>query len=170
MTHSLDDLLVRVAEKTFEKLAFMFAVSEDEAADSAPGATAAGVSFEGAFQGQLIISITDEMLPALAMNMLGLEEQASPTLTQQHDALKELANVVCGNLLPEIAGPQVEFRVGAPELNEKDFPVEPASGQKQAAEVCLILDSGQVKLALFLDNDALAKDAVLLAERSQEAR
>ena len=168
MTHSLHDLLLRVAEETFERLAFMFAVPEEEAPESALGSTAAAVAFEGAFQGRLAVSITDEMLPALAMNMLGLEEEVSPTLTQQHDALKELANVVCGNLLPEIAGPKLEFRVAAPELNENDFPGEPASGQKQATEVRLILDSGQVKLVLFLDNDALAADVLPLAERSQQ--
>ncbi len=145
----------------------MFAVPEEDAIDSAPGSTAATVSFDGAFQGQFAIAIADQMLPALATNMLGLEEEVSSTLSQQHDALKELANVVCGNLLPEIAGPQAEFRVGAPELKEKDFAVGPASGQQQAAEARLIMDGGEVKLTLFLDNGAVINSDALFSDSSQ---
>ena len=167
MTHSLDNFLVLVAEKTFERLAFMFAVPEEEAPDSVPGFTAATVAFDGPFQGQLVIAIADQMLPVLATNMLGVEEESSPVLTQQYDALKELANVVCGNLLPEIAGPQAEFHVGAPELNEKYFAGGPASGQTQAAEARLIMDGGEVKLALFLDNDAVVNNAALFTNSSQ---
>ena len=170
MSHSLDKLLLRVAEGIFEGLAFMLTMLEDEATDLPSGAAVAAVDFEGPFQGRLLISLADQMLPELATNMLGLEEQASPTLLQQHDALKELANVVCGNLLPEIAGSEAEFNVSAPFLASNDFPGLPPSDQRLAAKARLILDSGEVNLALFLQNNALTEKLALFTGSSQSSQ
>ena len=152
MSAALNKLLMRVAEDVFEGIAFMIPLPEDEVRDFGVEATAASVSFEGPFQGRLVISLADQMLPALATNMLELEGETSPTVTQQHDALKELTNVVCGRLLPAISGSEAQFHVAAPELSENDFPGKPAPGQKQVAEAQIILDSGEVNLALFADD------------------
>jgi CheY-specific phosphatase CheX len=59
--------------------------------------------------------------------MLGAEsEEISPD--QQKDALKEATNVVCGNFLPEIAGPEAVFHIDAPVLHPGDYTVECGEG------------------------------------------
>jgi len=152
MSDALDKLLVRVAEEVFEGVAFMIRLPEDEAPEVGTEIRVASVSFEGAFQGRLVSSVCDQMLSTLATNMLGLEDGPDPTPAEENDALKELTNVACGHLLSAIAGPQADFRVGAPELSGSDFPGRPAPGQNQVAQARIILDSGQAKLALFADD------------------
>ena len=128
MSAALDKLLMRVAQDVFEEVASMVPLPGGEARDFGVEGTAASVSFEGHFQGRLVISVCGQMFSALATNMLGLEGELGPTLTQKDDALKELSNVVCGRLLPAISGSQAEFHVAALALSESDFPGKPANG------------------------------------------
>ena len=110
----LNEPLRQVAEETFESLAFMFAMPGDDEFGPDPDAplAVARVSFHGPFAGELHLGVSRDMLPDLAANMLGMDEQATaPTPEQQADALRELLNVVCGNLLPAIAGAEAVFNV-----------------------------------------------------------
>ena len=167
MSYPLDELLAGVAEEIFEELAFMLIMFEDEAVGIEGEARTASVAFAGAFQGRLVVSVSEQMLGELARNMLGLDEQADPSLDRQQDALKELANVICGNLLPGIAGSEAEFDVGSPSLEVSEFPGEVPSGQQQVAQAQLLFDSGEAKLVLFLDNAAVSNNAVLSSGSSQ---
>jgi len=115
MNKKLDETLGRVAEEVFESLAFVLPAFEEEgdpaerygggySEESAPpeaaDRTAASISFAGPFEGTLALSASNELLPAIAANMLGLDFGQVPSQEIQRDALKELLNVTCGNLLP----------------------------------------------------------------------
>lgn len=150
-----------VIEETLASLAFMFPVDSD-----APGAPEAGamrratVEFSGAFGGRLLVAVSPEMLEPLAANMLGLEDGARPSPEQQQDALRELLNVICGNLLPKIASPREVFDVHEPRhLAERDD-TPPAIGLRDAGTVAVDLDSGRIQLTLW------AEDAVTAAAPS----
>ena len=79
------------------------------------------------------------MLPGLAANMLGVDE--APGSAEQADALGELANVLCGNLLPAIAGEQHVFILEAPGPGrDEGSPV---------ATTSLTFDSGAVRASLY---------------------
>ena len=158
MNNKLDEILRRVAEKTLESLAFMLPMSEEYQPDEAQtpteddSAMVASVCFSGPFGGTLFVAFPGCMLPELAENMLGLDfEAAAPTTDQQQDALKELANVICGNLLPEIAGTEAEFDVGAPQLLTQGTIPGSYRQRPPAAGAQLCLDSGSAILALFTD-------------------
>jgi len=94
------------------------------------------------------------MLPILAANMLGLEKEDAATLDHQYDALKELANVLCGNLLPAIAGPEPEFDVQPPVILRDEADSGIPEGRPPAATAHLTLDAGASKLELFLEDPA----------------
>jgi len=64
------------------------------------------------------------------------------------DALKEAANVLCGNLLPEFAGPREVFRLDAPAL----LAPGPSAGATVAAE--LGVEGGRCEVELFADDPA----------------
>jgi CheY-specific phosphatase CheX len=82
----------------------------------------------------------------LAANMLG--QANAPPEEQQHDALGEVANVVCGNLLPRIAGAKEVFQLGPPQLVEwNDAPGDDAGSL--AAEVQVGVEAGRIDLLLF---------------------
>ncbi|NLF29817.1 MAG: chemotaxis protein CheX [Planctomycetes bacterium] len=148
---SLDDLVRRVAEDTFEALAFMLPMTCDgDAAIDAPAVTAS-VRFAGPFAGTLLLTVEQAMLAELAGNMLGAMDPQDLTDEQQADGLKELLNVICGNLLPELAGQEAVFDVLAPELREgASLP----GGAAPLASVRLDLDAGRASLALYAPADA----------------
>ncbi len=152
MDEQFEKTLSNIAIETFEKLAFLFAFPADEADTGQPDSmVTAGVSFAGSFSGTLIIKVSAEALPELAANMLGVDEDEETTLDQQHDALKETLNVICGNLLPEIAGRQEVFNIDSPQIVTVEQTIEKNPDRSSTYHVKLALDDGQCELLLFID-------------------
>lgn len=153
MNSKLEAELCKAAVLTFEDLGFMFPTRElDEDQKNAQFEATVSVEFEGPLKGKLEIAVYGGMLPTIAANMLGEEE--IPSQSQQRDALGEIVNVVCGNMLPGIAGPAEVFHVGVPQVNGNAASL---AGNKEApvAEVQLGLDRGRADLRLFLDSEGL---------------
>jgi CheY-specific phosphatase CheX len=148
MTEQIREALSQVAIEMFEKLAFMFAFpAEGEAGQQIEDMVSAGVVFSGPFSGQVTIHISTAVLPELAANMLGLDDEADVTLDQQYDALKESLNVVCGNLLPAIAGREAIFNMETPKvLSRNEMP-----GSDPVARIRLEFDEGECELAIYVD-------------------
>lgn len=155
MCEKTKTILSRTAVKTFEELAFLFAFAKDEADPrQADQTVAARVSFAGFFSGSLVMKLPVNVLPELTANMLGLDEQEETTLDQQYDALKETLNVVCGNLLPEIAGTQAVFNIDSPEIVAEAETITKSFGQNLTCKVTLVLEDEPCELFLFMDDRA----------------
>ena len=158
MNEEIKETLYNVAEDVLEKLAFIFSFPEDERENMDYGvAIGARVSFAGPFTGTLVMAVSAEALPELAGNMLGLEDDEETTLEQQQDALKELINVVCGNLLPAISGKQSVFNVNPPEIIDQGDPVITTDGPQPIAVAKMDLEDGQCDLLLFVDGQLPAQ-------------
>ncbi|RPI62341.1 MAG: chemotaxis protein CheX [Planctomycetaceae bacterium] len=151
MSNLWDDELAAVASETFETLAFMCPMGPDETSDKS-GAVSAWITFAGPFGGAIKLLVAPEMLTELATNMLGLDDESGPpTREQQLDALKELLNVICGNLLPRVAGSEAVFNVAAPTiLADTSVPQNYASAEP-AGQVGLLLDTGWAHLTAYSD-------------------
>jgi len=164
MRAKLEEILSQMTIDTLEKLAFMFAFP-DEGEEGQPGDSmvAGSVSFKGPFSGTLIMTISIEVLQELAANMLGLDDGEETTEDHRSDALRETMNVICGNLLPAIAGDEVIFDVGVPEVLPADQEMKKGAGipdgLEPSARVNLDLDEGRCVLFLFLDGE-IPKDVV----------
>ena len=145
--------LLTAATSTFESLALLFAdVPPSAAQGAAPLTAAVSVSFVGPSTGALVVAVSDDVAVALAANMLGLDPdavQADPAL--RHDALGELANVVCGNVLPLVAGRGAVFHLAAPAPCA--LPAFAASGTPLHVET-LGVDAGRAVLAFHVDDPA----------------
>ena len=102
-----------VATRTLEELCFMFPMPllSDEQRD-APVDAAMSVRFVGPMTGRIVVRLCGGVLGELAANMLG---DADGDLGMQRDALAEVTNVVCGNVLPLIGGSAAEFALAAPQ-------------------------------------------------------
>lgn len=138
--------LAEVATRTFEELCFFFAMPllTDEQREAETDA-AMSVRFRGPLSGRLVVRLAGGMLPMLASNMLG---DADGNSAMQRDALGEVANVVCGNLLPLIGGSADVYAI------EAATPVVALerSAQTPVATVQLGLeDAGRADVFLFLD-------------------
>jgi CheY-specific phosphatase CheX len=148
MNEKLETNLRQAAILTFEQLGFMFPMSEDESvqADWEFG-TGVQVAFSGPLRGVLSVHTSEELMSTLAGNMLGQDE--TPSITEQRDALGEVANVICGNLLPLIAGSEAVFDIGAPAPAMCTDGKNDASGGA-TSRVSILLDSGQADVQLCI--------------------
>jgi hypothetical protein len=117
MSESLEAVLVGATQAALERTAFLFAEPgipegfDADVADAAPTPFAATVSFSGAHDGAFCIEFPARLLPVLATNVLGEDEAPGEEL--QRDALGELANIICGNVLPAL-DPDGKYSLGSP--------------------------------------------------------
>ena len=139
----LDKKLYRASARTFEDLAFVLpAELMDEECAATPLSRAVLVRFSGPFSGWLTLRVSSGVPPALAANMLGSCGEVPEAV--QLDALKETANVLCGNFLPEIAGPGAVFRLEAPEAAGEN-----SRSPSPSAAVQIPLENGRCEVSFY---------------------
>jgi hypothetical protein len=143
---------------TFEGLAFAFPSARmperEEAAEFEAGME---VTFHGSFDGRLLLGVSGRVLDSLAANMLGGELADEGART---DALGELANVVCGNVLTQVAGRDRTFLLDHPRRLEAAALRSPTGGH--VTRIRVALEDGYADLVLVLENlpeSALEADA-----------
>lgn len=133
---------------TFEELALLFPEVEPTPEQMAvPFDVAVSVEFRGPLIGRLVVRASSVVLPALAANMLGADQ--SRHLPLQRDALGEIANVICGNVLPLIAGSDVIFNLAAPLVHEGGT-LPSREHDEPAARVEIGVEDGRVETLLYL--------------------
>ena len=66
---------------------------------------------------------------------------------QQRDAMGEIANVICGNFLPEVFGRVQVFEISAPVVKQT------ANNQISAPAIHLAVESGRIDIILCLDKE-----------------
>lgn len=100
-----------------EKTAFMFANPLDKGDLEEAGGPCVQVvmHFTGAMKGSVSIAAPEGMKSELTANILGVDVDNPTVVAQADDALKELLNVTCGNLLTAIAGDGPIFDLSLPE-------------------------------------------------------
>jgi len=112
----LHSALAQATTSTFEELALLVVTVPD--APAAAGAAeprppcGVRVDFAGPWGGSVVVRVAEAVLDAAAANMLGIP--AAPDAPARRDALGELANVICGNVLPAVAGRTAVFALQAP--------------------------------------------------------
>jgi len=161
MNAAVSARLSAVTMATLERLAFLFAAPMEEApAADESGLETVRVDFTGAFTGGLELSLSVPVLAELAANMLGADEGAAPSADERRDALKELANVICGNLLPAISSQAKEFNIRARDPAAADVP---RWGHLLAVSH-LALENGICRVRMHLDGRPSPDLAGLAAE------
>ncbi|MBN2321134.1 MAG: chemotaxis protein CheX [Acidobacteria bacterium] len=149
MNHSAEKILYRKAALIFEELGFLMPQSDvcDNFQMDNPGSF---VTFHGPFNGCLLISLTGEILSNLSSNMLGQEEPASKQM--EEDALRELANVICGNALPAIFGLKEVFHLDTPSFCQNMQSVPKLSEYTTVAKVAIPFENGQASIFLYAES------------------
>jgi len=165
MRAKLEETMAQVTIDTLEKLAFMFAYPGGEDDDPPRDSMVSGsVSFAGPFSGTLVMMISVEVLQELAGNMLGLDDDEETTQDHRSDALTETMNIICGNLLPAIAGDDVVFNIGVPKVLPADQEIKEGAGipdeLEPSARVNLDFDEGQCVFFLFIGKEII-RDVVM---------
>ncbi|NJM52113.1 MAG: chemotaxis protein CheX [Blastocatellia bacterium] len=143
MNNNITDSLTQAATLTFEELGFLFPTLETEPLTLVSNFNnTVIVNFHGDGHGKVVLNVSRELLPVIAENILG-DDEISEEL--QFDALGEVANVICGNVLPMIFGKTSIIRLDAPAHGEF------SSSHESAAEIRLEFDEGCADVLLYLE-------------------
>ena len=120
--HEKSEIMEEVVVSVLEKLAYMFAdqVPSEEMPGDAGSLLRADIYFVGSTSGQLTLISSEEMCNELSVNMLGVEPGELDDQGLGREALKELLNVICGQLLTEILGDKPVFDLSAPTVSQMD--------------------------------------------------
>jgi hypothetical protein len=151
MSTELGDQLYQTASEAFERLATMTPLPLEEAVN-ANGAfwKAARVDFKGPLVGTFRMRFYGGLSHAVAQALL----EEPPSVQQEEDALKEMANVICGNLLPYIAGPKPLFKMNPPQIEQT--PAKKSSSQEPLlAEACITFPEGHVTMEVFIEKERI---------------
>ncbi len=100
-------------EEAFETAAFIGPEELEEIPEPAEDWITVVVDFEGDVAGRLVLSAEPGLVGAIAGNMLGEDAESLP-LDRQVDALKEMANIVCGNLFADEEFREAEIDILSP--------------------------------------------------------
>jgi CheY-specific phosphatase CheX len=148
--------LYKAAVRTFEDLGLLLPNQElsDRQRETQLKA-AVGISFEGAMRGWLIVRVCGDVLPELTTSMLG--EDREPTESEQQDALGEVANVICGNLLPDLIGRYEICHISGPMSITVDMPVAIRDVPPPTAAVEFGLPEGRTEVLLYVDHQSYAR-------------
>ena len=151
MEQKIKNILAGVTGDTLEKLAFLFVFPDEERdSDGPPPVIMGRVEFNGFFSGSIALRMSSSVLPELSANMLGVDDDAVVSPEDQQDAFKELLNVICGNLLPAIAGDHVVFNIEAPEIISEDDTKTEMGVEKPMCVERLTVEDGFCDVYLFI--------------------
>ena len=146
MNSSLETNLYLATALTFEELGFLIPSAElQEDQQSAALDAAVEVAFRGPSQGKLILAVAGQILPSVVSNMLGMPERAAPAT--EHDALGELANVICGNVLPFLSDEGEAFDLSPP--HDLDLVALQTAGKSSVAQIHIGLGRGRADVYLL---------------------
>ena len=75
-----------------------------------------GISCEGSHRGSMSLWASASFMRTLCANMLGAEDDSGLSTANLIDALKEMLNMIIGNVLTEVYGDEPVFDLGLPRL------------------------------------------------------
>jgi len=153
MNSALEEQLAQTAAKTLEDLTFFFATPERwEATDISGDDYILGAAFNGDFEGYLVFICPPLAGREMTANMLGMDDAESVSSDQVQDALKEVINIICGNILPAVAGAKAMFNISPPEILDSGQEPEFGRNAPPVGRAKLDLEGEPGYLFLFVDD------------------
>lgn len=151
MSDNLQRILFQATDSTFENLGFILPTHEIDAHQQEAKWTASvHVDFHGPREGRILIHAYGNWLPFLTANMMG--EQDAPSERLQRDAFGEIANIICGNILPNIGEPNSNYQLDAPSFLEAG---EALACLPAPQDICIKLgiEDGWIAVILSIQTD-----------------
>ncbi len=145
-----EERLKGIAYRTFEITCYMFPLEEweieDDSVDLGENSISAIVHFDGAAKGGMQIRVTPDLFDTIAENMLGMEEGS---LELKEGALKEIANIICGNTVPIFAKGEDICYIRTPKIVGSKQEAEEEFKSMQRETVHVHLDEGVAEITIY---------------------
>lgn len=156
MKTKIEKALEEATISTFEDICFMYPVPElKEIQKNLKLEAAAEVRYRGEFTGKLLIETRGGLFSAIAANILSND---SPGSGQKKDALGEIGNIICGNIVPYLGLGGRGYKIESPKSLNKDELLKQKSQAKPLAKVTLNFNQGRVDVKFFVDEKSAAKE------------
>lgn len=123
MNIDVRETIDRVFCEVLETFAFSFAESAG-AEDPTPGEANmlyASMDFHGPSEGKLAVLAPEALCRTIAVNAMGIDDEAEASLETTMDTLKELLNITCGNVLTAVWGAGPVFDLSIPDVVPADI-------------------------------------------------
>jgi CheY-specific phosphatase CheX len=152
--------LAEVISEVIENLSMM-QVSQPEKWENFHPQIEGWIEFIGPVKGKLALQCEEALALTLAANLLGTDRNDFQTQADAWDALAELLNVVCGNMVTVLFDARKPFSLSAPQINiitprqsddipdKRDVPTIPES-KIEAEHVRILLDGHPIEFILEL--------------------
>lgn len=153
MKSGLRDKIYDSVVKTFEVVCYMHPLEKSEIEDQnliiPDHQIYSVVEFDGAVEGKMIITPSDELLSEMTKNMLAID---NPDEEQMTGALSEVSNIICGNTVPLFAKNEDICYIRPPRIL-KEYEVRAGENKEVNKEFLRVfLDGGVVEIIVLLFN------------------
>jgi CheY-specific phosphatase CheX len=149
MKKQIENVLKEATIRTFEDICFIYPVPElQDDQKNLKLEAAAEVKYRGDFTGKLLIETRGGLFTAVAANMLSNDV---PNTQQKKDALGEIANIICGNIVPSLGRGGQEYKIESPRSLSKEDLLKEEKKDKPIVEVTLNFNQGRADIKLFVD-------------------
>lgn len=147
MNTKIEKALENASVSTFEDICFMYQVPElkDKQKNLKPEAVSE-VKYRGDYNGRLVIETRGGLFTAIAANMLSSE---NPTAQQKKDALGEVGNIICGNVVTSLGRVKQGYKIESPRFLKKDESLANKKQEKPLAKITLNFNEGRADIKFF---------------------
>lgn len=149
----IQEFIRDIAYQTFEITCYMFPVDEDELEDMGIDTSVdqdemvtSMVTFQGAAEGAMLISASEDLYEALAANMLGVD---SVDHEEKDAALCEIANIICGNIVPYFAKNGNICIINPPQISDKNDLELYNNEDYEHEQLRVFVDEGIAEISIF---------------------
>lgn len=156
MKKQIENILKESTIITFEDICFIYQVPElKDAQKDMELEAAAEVKYRGDLTGKLLIETRGGLSKAIAANMLSND---LPSAQQKKDALGEIANIICGNVVPSLGRGKLEYKIESPWPLNKDELLKEEKQENPLAEITLNFNEGRADIKFFVDGYSTTKE------------
>jgi CheY-specific phosphatase CheX len=156
MKSKIEKVLEEASVNTFEDTCFMYQVPElNDVQKNLTLEAAAEVKYRGDYTGSLLIETRGGLFSAIAANILSID---SPSCLQKKDALGEVANIICGNVVTSLGRSKQGYKIESPRSLKKDELLKEKRQGKALAEITMNFNEGRADIKFFVDGGFFAKE------------
>jgi CheY-specific phosphatase CheX len=156
MKSKIEKVLEEASVNTFEDTCFMYQVPElNNVQKNLTLEAAAEVKYRGDYTGSLLIETRGGLFSAIAANILSID---SPSCLQKKDALGEVANIICGNVVTSLGRSKQGYKIESPRSLKKDELLKEKRQGKALAEITMNFNEGRADIKFFVDGGFFAKE------------
>jgi len=119
---TIKEKLRQTTASILENAAFIF-IDDDDTIVSCDKFSFTGVtiSFTGPSSGRMNLWMVKETIDVIARNLLGMDDDEDVSPIQRYDALKEILNMIAGNLLTSLFDEKLIFNLDVPYLLDQSI-------------------------------------------------